>query len=156
MNNIKHNKKEDQIPEIDWIIHLCCNGVVCSECGKVENSYLHNLCNAHTHGMEKYHHPDFQLVLNLPPHEICRILNTLGLMVQNGRRFHNGEYVLGIYEDCSVRLMEYAECDRKVLRVVIPDKHNTYLEDPVCEEPYSYQHLETDELYVGEGCDCCD
>lgn len=114
--------------KIDWIIHLCCNGAECAECGDVENGFLPYLCNAHTHGMEKYHHMDFQMVLNLPPQEIGRILNTFGLMVQSGCRFHDGEYVLGIYEDCSVRLMEFAECGRKVLRIVLPDSHNIYPE----------------------------
>ena len=141
-------------PEIDWIIHLCCNGAACAECGEVENGFLPFMCNAHTHGMGKYHHPDFQMVLNLPNSEIGRILNTFGSMAQSGRRFHDGEYVLGIYEDCSVRLMEFTECGRKVLRVVIPDKHNVYPENPACELPYSLQLLETDELYSKEGCDC--
>ena len=98
--------------------------------------------------MEKYHHMDFQMVLNLPPREIGRILNTFGLMVQSGCRFHDGEYVLGIYEDCSVRLMEFTECGRKVLRIVLPDSHNIYPESPDCEAPYSYQHMETDALHI--------
>lgn len=34
---------------------------------------------------------DFQLVLNFPPHEIARILNTLGLRVQDGEQFKNGD-----------------------------------------------------------------
>lgn len=134
--------------KIDWIIHLCCNGAKCAECGDVENGFLPYLCNAHTHGMEKYHHMDFQMVLNLPPREIGRILNTFGLMVQSGCRFHDGEYVLGIYEDCSVRLMEFTECGRKVLRIVLPDSHNIYPESPDCEAPYSYQHMETDALHI--------
>lgn len=63
---------------IDWIIHLVANGA-CDECGKEEKGFLPYTCNAHTHGMEKYDHPDFQVVLSLPPREIGRILNTLGL-----------------------------------------------------------------------------
>lgn len=66
---------------IDWIIHLVANGA-CDECGKEEKGFLPYTCNAHTHGMEKYDHPDFQVVLSLPPREIGRILNTLGLRVQ--------------------------------------------------------------------------
>lgn len=141
-------------PKINWGIDMCRNGVVCVFCGKTERGYILFMCNAHTHGMERYDHPDFQIVLNISDEEICRILNTFGLMVQSGRRFHNGEYILGIYEDCSVRLMEFAECGRKVLRAVIPDKHNVYPENPACELPYSLQLLETDELYSNEGCDC--
>ena len=61
---------------VDWIIHLVANGA-CDECGKEEKGFLPYTCNAHTHGMEKYGHPDFQVVLSLPPREIGRILNTL-------------------------------------------------------------------------------
>ena len=50
--------------------------------------------------------------------------------------------------------IEFTECNRKVLRVVIPDQHNHYPESPACEAPYSFQHIETDDLYVGKGCDC--
>ena len=40
--------------EIDWIIHFIGNGVFCPDCGKVETGFPHYICNAHTHGMEKY------------------------------------------------------------------------------------------------------
>ncbi len=133
--------------EIDWIIHLCANGVSCEECGKVENGFLPQTCNAHTHGMEKYHHMDFQLVLALPVEEIARILNTLGLRVQAGERFHDGDLVSGIYEDCDIRLDEYEETGRTVLRVVIPDKYNIFPEDGRCMSVYRVQLLETDGLY---------
>ena len=88
---------------IDWIIHLVANGA-CDECGKEEKGFLPYTCNAHTHGMEKYGHPDFQVILSLPPREIGRILNTLGLRVQEGERFQAGRYVSGIYADCDIRL----------------------------------------------------
>lgn len=42
---------------VDWIIHYILDD---------PGPYPY-LCNAHTHGMEKYRHPDFQMVLNLPP-----------------------------------------------------------------------------------------
>lgn len=61
---------------IEWIIHLCANGN-CDECGKREEGFLPYTCNAHTHGMERYGHMDFQLVLNMKAAEIGRILNTL-------------------------------------------------------------------------------
>ena len=73
---------------IDWIIHLVANGA-CDECGKEEKGFLPYTCNAHTHGMEKYGHPDFQVILSLPPREIGRILNTLGLRVQEGELWMN-------------------------------------------------------------------
>ena len=132
--------------KIDWIIHLVANGAQCEECGEVENSFLPYMCNAHTHGMERYNHLDFQMVLNYPPNEIGRILNELGLRVQAGEKFKNGDLIDDIYEDCQVRLQEFNECERKVLRVVIPDKHNHFPENDGCEEPYVFQMLDTDYL----------
>lgn len=110
--------------KVDWIIHLVVNGATCAECGEKENGFIPYMCNAHTHGMENYNHLNFQLVLNLPPKEIMRILNTFGLMVQDGKTFKNGDMVSGIFEDCQVRLDEFEETDRKVLRVIIPDSKN--------------------------------
>lgn len=131
--------------KVDWIIHYVTNGA-CDGCGNVETRFAKYACNAHTHGMDKYNHPDFQMVLNAGPSEIMRILNTLGLRVQAGEGFKAGHVVAGIYEDCNVRLDEYEECGRKVLRVIIPDKHNIYPDDERCMEPYRLQLLNTDAL----------
>ena len=137
--------------KIDWIIHCCANGVVCDECKKLETGFLQYACNAHTHGMERYRHMDFQMVLFLPPEEIGRILNTLGLRVQAGERFHDGVLVSGIYEDCDIRLNEYKENGRTVLRVVIPDKNNVFPEEENCMPVYRLQLLDTEGLYSERG-----
>ena len=50
--------------KIEWIIHYVCNGAVCAECGKVEYPYPEFICDAHTHGMEKYGHLNFQVVID--------------------------------------------------------------------------------------------
>ena len=120
--------------KIDWVIHLVANGA-CDECGEIETGFLPYMCNAHTHGLE----------------EIGRILNTLGLRVQSGERFRSGDMVSGIYEDCDVRLDEYEETGRKVLRVIIPDANNIFPEEGDCMLPYCLQFLKTDELCVERG-----
>ena len=136
--------------KIDWIIDLVADGR-CEECGEVETGFLPYLCNAHTHGLERYGHLDFQIVLFLPPEEIGRILNTLGLRVQSGECFQPGDMVSGIYEDCDVRLDEYEETGRRVLRVIIPDRNNIFPEDGSCMAPYRQQILKTEELCVERG-----
>ena len=136
--------------KIDWIIHCVANGA-CDECGNVENSFIPYACNAHTHGMARYNHPDFQLVLNYPHQEIARILNTMGLRVQSGERFKAGDLVEGIYLDCPVRLDEAEECGRTVLRVVIPDKYNIFPEDERCMERYRIQMIPTEALCFENG-----
>ena len=69
-------------PEIDWISHCCRNGVVCDECGDVENGFVENSCNAHTHGMNRYQHPDFQLVLEAELNFMMKTL--LGSKLKDG------------------------------------------------------------------------
>ncbi len=138
-------------PRIDWIIHGCANGVVCEYFGETENGFLPDACNFHTHGMEKYSHLDFQMTLAYPPQELCRILNTMGLRVQAGERFKNGDMVSGIYEDCDVRLTEFEETGRKVLRIIVPDKHNRFPEDSECETPYQLQSLATEDIWQEGG-----
>ena len=140
---VRRNKLKRRI---DWIIHAVCNSAACAECGKIENSFIPGACNFHTHGLEKYGHPDLQIVIEYPPQEIARILNTIGLRIQDGARFAAGDLIKGIYEDCDVRLDTFEETGRNVLRVIIPDKFNRFPEDPIWEYPYNLQAFPTDML----------
>ena len=139
------------MPKLDWIIEIIGNGVVCAKCGKVEDSFPEYICNAHTHGMKKYHHPDFQLVLHISNEDIGYILNSLGLRVQAGEQFHSGDLVEGIFEDCPVRLDSFQETGREVLRVIIPDGQNRFPEDENCAYPYSIQTLTIEQLETNGG-----
>lgn len=136
-------------PKIDWIIHAIGNGITCEKCNDADFGFFPNACNFHTHGMAKYNHMDFQMVLQYSPQEIARILNTLGLRVQRGERFKNGDQVEGIFADCNIRLMEFEETGRTVLRVIVPDRLNRFPEEKGCEYPYTLQIFATDFLYKG-------
>ena len=118
--------------KVDWIIHYVFDN---------PGPYPY-LCNAHTHGMKKYHHLDFQMVLNLPQEHICYLLNTLGKRVQNGETFHDGDMVSCLYEDCSIRLKKVRETGRDILRLIIPDKYNHFPDEESCMEPYKHQELD--------------
>ena len=136
--------------KINLVIHLLSNGTPCACCGETVDVFREYACNANTHGMAQYGHMDFQIVLALPDHEIARILNTLCLRVQAGERFKAGDMVSGIYEDCQIRLDEFEETDRKVLRVIIPDKYNIFPDDDRCMETYKLQMLTTKDLELKE------
>jgi len=114
--------------KIDWIIHHV-----------IDQSGPGFTINAHTHGMERYGHMDFQLVFPARPKDILYLLNTMGLQVQNGEIFHDGDMVKGLFEDCDVRLDLFRETGRQVLRLIIPDSFNRFPENPLCEAPYKYQ-----------------
>ncbi len=127
---------------MNWQIHLPDDSYNYER----RTSFKPYLCNAHTHGMARYGHPDFQVVLRISDSEIRRILNILCLAVQKGITFEDGEYIGGIYDDCPVRLQSFSEGNRQVLRVIIPDGNNTFPEGAYCHRPYSYQLLRTDAL----------
>ncbi|MDO4650887.1 MAG: hypothetical protein Q4B26_19800 [Eubacteriales bacterium] len=136
---------------VDWYIHLLMNGAPCAKCGKAEDDFLPYTCNAHTHGMENYHHLNFQMVIAYPQKEIMRILNTLSCMVRDGRKFQDGELVEKIYEDCKIRLDKRIEEGEEIFRVVVPDKNNLLPEDENCGYPYSMQTSDVEDLYKKDG-----
>ncbi len=133
--------------KIDWQIHIVSNHAPCVVCGKQEDAFMDGFCDAHTHGMNLYRHPEFQLVLEYSQQEIMRILNTFGCMVRDGKKFHDKELVEGIFLDCPVRLEKHIEKGETLLRVVVPDRNNVFPEGKGCEYPYSLQHLGTSCLY---------
>lgn len=140
--------KRKSEPKFDWDIHYVSNGEECSECGKTESSFPEYICDAHTDGMAKYGHLDFQVVINYGPREVFRLLNTMGLRVRHGEKFANGDQVSGLYEDCKVRLREITDCNgNPILRLVISDRQNRLPEQS--EPPFTYQMLATGILYSG-------
>ena len=51
-------------------------------------------------------------------------------------------------EDCDIRLDEFEETGRKVLRVIIPDGNNIFPEDEHCMPVYRLQMLQTEDLLM--------
>lgn len=135
-------KEIDRKTKPGWIIHYIANGTPCSCCGKISNPYLRYICDAHTHGMNKYGHLEFQVILDTGPKHVGYILNELGYRVRSGQTFKSGDFVDGIFEDCLVRLMETTDsAGEKILRVIIPDDQNHWPEDKRCHAPYTLQTL---------------
>lgn len=134
--------------KIDWIIHLVVNGVACADCKKRHYEFLPYTCNVHTHGMEKYGHLDFQIVLELSQKMQMYILNTLGLRVQAGEKFKAGDIVSEICQGYDLKLVEAREAERTVLRVLIPDEAHKFPDDEGCDKLYALQSLPTEELQV--------
>lgn len=130
-------KKQEK--EFEWAIHYIANGVACDHCGDVENPYPQYMCNAHTHGMERYGHLDFQVVLDMGPQIIGYLLNSMGRKVQSGEKFKSEDVISGLFENCTVRLVEVEDSGRTVLRLIIPDSNNHFPEDEGCAPPYNKQ-----------------
>lgn len=141
-------KMEQQNDKIDWVIIIEANDCGCDICGKRENNFIKGFCNATTDGMFRYKHPEFQLVLQLEYKLLLYSLNSLGLKVQAGRKFQDGDLVDELFEGYQAQLKEIEEDGKKILRVIIPDPNNRFPDDPKCQLEYSYQALPIKDLYV--------
>lgn len=140
----------------NWIIHAVMNGQPCTTCGKITHPYLPPFCDAHTHGMAKYGHLEFQVVLDIGVREVCYVLNELGWRVRAGYRFHDGQYVDGVFLDCQVRLdLVPDSAGIPVLRVIIPDNENRWPEDEDVDSAVQCQLLPLDCLRNPEERDGC-
>ena len=144
--NIKKNVSTNK--KVNWLLHFIANGYRCQISGMHINNMLPGTANFHSHGMDQYNHPDFQLVLHCSLDKAAYILNSLCYRVLAGERFKDGDYVKGIFADRDIRLDTYDETGRKVLRVMIPDGNNFYPEDSRCDMWYRLQLLKTEELYM--------
>lgn len=83
--------------------------------------------NAHTHGLvEKYNHPDLQIVCPLPPRVAHGTFWNIVDRIAAGEKFKAGDVVSDIAGNgYKVKFVNAWEVDRPVLRVIIPDKdHN--------------------------------
>ena len=148
--NNKMNNKEitDMKSNYNWQIHAIKNGCECANDGEYIFDMIPGAANFHTHGLEQYNHPDFQLVLDYDLGTAADILNALGECVSNGEKFKAGDYVKGIFEDCDVRLDVFEESGRDVLRVIVPDANNIFPDEEGCQSSFCHQMLPTEELYI--------
>ncbi len=129
-----------QKQKIDWIIHFVANGEICECCGETVSGFPEYMANAHTHGMERYGHLDFQIVLAMDPYVVGTILNNMGCRVQNGEKFKSGDILSDVLAgDYDVHLLEVEETGRNVLRIILPDPENRFPGDKKCEYPYNRQ-----------------
>ncbi len=137
------------INKVNWIFHYVSNNAICDECGKQESSFPDYICDSHTHGMHKYGHLEFQVVLDYGAEEVGRLLNEMGRRVQLGERFKNGDVVKGLYLDCNITLCEMSDCNgNAILRLMIPDKKGRVPDE--ADYPHNMQMFCTQMLYMIE------
>ena len=158
MSNSKiDNKKEksNMKSNYNWQIHADKNGCNCDNDGDYILNMLPGTANFHTHGLEQYNHPDFQIVLDYDLETATAILNFLGASVRDGEKFKAGDYVKGIFRYGDARLEMFEESGRDVLRVIVPDPNNLFPDEEDCCSIFSHQLLPTEELYLSHYVDKC-
>lgn len=94
------------------------------------------VCNLHTHGIqETFEHPDFQIVIAIPPRTAGSIFWRLANLIKEGKKFEAGQIAEGIIgNNLKVTFIEVNEGNRRVLRIILPDKNGTL--DPLEQESF--------------------
>jgi hypothetical protein len=78
--------------------------------------------NVHTHGLELIGGVDFQITLPLKPEIAAAIIHTFADWTKGGRKFSDGEVIdNALSGGFKCRLFRTQECDRPVLRIILPD-----------------------------------
>lgn len=95
--------------------------------------------NIHTHGLETYDHPDFQLIVPLPQQFAHSIVSDLANRVKNGERFSAEQNVDKVIKQWPVKLIDAEESGRKVLRIVLPDPDGKLERDEINDQ-YAIQY----------------
>ncbi len=87
-----------------------------------------NHINYHTHGLpESFGHPDLQICFPLSTEVAHQILSCIIDQIKNGEHFEpNRRYEKKVGNNLSVEFIEAIEYNRKLLRVVFPNKDGNY------------------------------
>ena len=86
-----------------------------------------NHINIHTHGIaEVFGHMDLQICLPLTEGQALPILHNAVNMIKEGEVFEPGRKYSGIAENYNIEFIEAIETNRRVLRMLLPNKHGNY------------------------------
>ncbi|MDH6674332.1 hypothetical protein M2277_005024 [Paenibacillus sp. LBL] len=79
--------------------------------------------NYHTHGVfESWSHMDFQITLDMNPIMAHSIIEVAVENVKEGFRYGNNKVYDNILVGMPVMMKVFFECDREVMRIVLPNK----------------------------------
>lgn len=97
--------------------------------------------NIHTHGLkENFNHTDIQIVMRFRPEVAQTLLHLIVREIEAGKKYETGQ----LYDDLFNMPFEFKkamECDRLVLRMIIPDPNGFFPNDPNVEEEYKKQYM---------------
>lgn len=133
----------------DWTIHYVqdhdCD--VCKKHGKHDMDYSY-IANIHTHGLDKYGHPEICVVLDIGE-QICHVLNSIGYRIAcNHEKFEEGYNDTVLANGYKVKFVKYDRDD--TLYLILPDANNHLPENISCTMPYCNQMKYAQRIHKGE------
>lgn len=122
-------KREDEQMKLHgWIAHAV-----------MDDTSLPLGFNYHTHGLnETFGHLDFQIVAPVDLKIAHSIVNILIKKIKDGEKFKDGDRVSDVIKKYDLIMMLAEECDRPVLRIILPDQDGNLLKHNMA-TPYDCQ-----------------
>lgn len=108
------------------------------------SEHKNGLINAHTHGLkETQGHPDLQVVAPIQPGLVMQVIHAAANRIKDGRTYKDGVVAEGILRGMVVKFLKVRECDRDVLRIILPDPKGR-VEKEEMEEAWAMQYQDPD------------
>lgn len=112
-------KEEEAMKKYGWVCHFVA-----------EDDTTPTGANFHTHGFEKtFGCPDIQMVLPLNPELLHSLACCVVDLLKSGVKIHDGMFSDKVCQGFKVLFKSATECDRDVLRVILPDKNGCLTAD---------------------------
>jgi hypothetical protein len=101
--------------------------------------------NAHTHGVkENFNHPDIQIVLPIDTKVLHGVfVSVLDNIRENAVTYEAGKQYDDVLMRFPVQFKKAIECEREVLRLILPDPNGFFPDHPMCDENYREQDIDT-------------
>lgn len=110
-------------------IHMVTDGT-CEKCKGEGNSFHKYMCDAHSHGMDKFGHRELQMVLLIDQKLIAYAINSVAEKILDEDIKPKDKLVISNVFGCDIRLDEATDKDGKLLwRIVVPDEKGKYPEE---------------------------
>lgn len=102
----------------------------CEKCKGEGNSFHKYMCDAHSHGMNKFGYRELQMVLLIDPKLIAYAINSVAEKILDEDIKPKDKLVISNVFGCDIRLDEVTDKDGKLLwRIVVPDEKGKYPEE---------------------------
>ena len=129
----------------DWDIHFVADGIKCDCCGEeTEGSFMPYMCDAHTHGLDKYGSKELQVVLYLDPRIVGTIINNVGMNIKEGKVVLRDGMLLDGYIEGGYKIEVFETLDEfgdPVFRLILPDSEGRFPGESD-EYPFSAQYYD--------------
>ena len=106
-----------------------------------EAVFIPGMCDAHTHGLDRFGSLELQVVISLPPNLMGYLFNAVGDSIRNGLVLEDGAILSGYFEnDIKIKVFKTKDTyGAPVFRLILPDEKLRFPEESD-QHPYMMQY----------------